>query len=346
MEACDVFIGSTEALCRHAEEVVGLPAERFANGVGMPLARLSDAAVSRARRPGPLRVGYLSGTDTHDHDWHHVEPAVERLLESRAGIELWLIGLVRPSQALERFGPRVRRIPFQEWRNLPGLLRDLDVNLAPLQPESRFNDAKSAIKWLEAALSATPTVASPSEPFREVIRHGENGMLAGTEDEWTSALQLLVDDSEMRGRLGRRAQRDALLGWSPHLQAARYLKILEHGPDRRRPARTRDRAPWVAVAHDEPPFPVVLEPYADASPSAARPPSPGWRHLAGWQLLGARARTASRSLAGKGWRSLAHEGPKTTIRRTLTAARRGLRVLDDRRRWWAAVRRTRRPPDR
>ncbi|MDP8974908.1 MAG: glycosyltransferase [Actinomycetota bacterium] len=335
MEACDVFIGSTEALCRHAEEVVGLPAERFANGVGMELGRLSDAALARPRASGPLRVGYLSGTDTHDNDWRHVEPAVVRLLESRADIELWLVGLLRPTPTLEPFGSRVRRLPFQEWRGLPGLLRDLDVNLAPLQPESRFNDAKSAIKWLEAALCATPTVASPSEPFREVIRHGQNGLLAANEEEWTAALQALLDDGEMRGRLGRRAQRDALLDWSPHRQAHRYLEILEHGTERRRLDQDRGRAHWEPVVHDEPPMPVVLEPYGDATSDPSTPASPS-----PWTVV-ARAGAMCRSLAGKGWRSLVEEGPTATAHRAFDAARRILRSVEDHRRWWAAVRRAR-----
>jgi len=339
MEACDVFIGSTGVLCRHAEEVVvsppsASPTEWAWRWPGCPTPRCPGPA-------GPAPSGSVpERTDTHDHDWRHVEPAVERLLESRPHTELWLVGLVRPSVALERFGPRVRHIPFQEWRNLPGLLRDLDVNLAPLQPGSRFNDAKSAIKWLEAALCATPTVASPSEPFVEAIRHGQNGMLAGNEDEWTSVLELLVDDGETRRRLGLGAQRDALPRWSPHLQANRYLEILEHGPERRGPAASADRASWVPVVHDEAPLPVGLEPYADVLPAPARPPLPGWRRLAD------QAATACRSLVAKGWRSMVREGPRITAQRAVAAARRGLRLVDDRHRWRMAVRRTRRPPGR
>jgi glycosyltransferase involved in cell wall biosynthesis len=269
MEACDVYIGSTEALCRHAEAVVGLPAERFGNGVGIRLGRLADGALSRPLSPGRLRVGYLSGTDTHDQDWHHVEPAVVRLLESRPDTELWLVGLVRPSGALDRFQGRVRRLPFQAWSALPTILRDLDVNLAPLRPESRFNDAKSAIKWLEAALSATPTVASPSQPFREVIDHGQNGMLAATEEDWTSTLQQLVDDGELRQRLGRRARRDALLRWAPHLQAVRYLQILRDGSRRR-----QGGSAWQPVVRDEPYISVALEPYDDRVGPTAHPTQP------------------------------------------------------------------------
>ena len=88
----------------------------------------------------------------------------------------------------------------------PKLLRDLDVNLAPLTPGSRFNEAKSAIKWLEAALAGTPTIASPTEPFREAIADGVNGVLVTTEQEWTDAIARLLIDVNERERLGSRAE--------------------------------------------------------------------------------------------------------------------------------------------
>ncbi len=227
MEACDAFIGSTEGLCAHAAAVTGLPAHRLANGVGLLAAQHSDTAVRRPRSPGPLRLGYLSGTDTHDHDWAMIEPAVVEVMERHAGVELWLVGLVAPSTALDRFAGRVKRIGFTAWRALPRVLRDLDVNLAPLTPDSRFNEAKSAIKWLEAALVETPTVASPTEPFREAIDDARNGLLARSHDGWVAALDALLGDAALRRRLGTRARRDALLRWSPHLQAHRYLDILD-----------------------------------------------------------------------------------------------------------------------
>ncbi|MEY2473007.1 MAG: hypothetical protein QOK28_2336 [Actinomycetota bacterium] len=226
MEACDGFVGSTQPLLDHAASVTGLPTYRFANGVGLLVAQQSDAALRKPRTPGPLRIGYLSGTNTHDHDWAMVEPAVAALLRAHADVELWLVGLVEPSEALDEFASRVKRVGFTDWTALPKLLRDLDVNLAPLTANSRFNEAKSAIKWLEAALVATPTIASPTQPFREAIEHGRNGLVAHTSDEWRAALEALVTDAPLRRRLGTRARRDALLRWSPHLQAHAYAEIL------------------------------------------------------------------------------------------------------------------------
>jgi hypothetical protein len=202
-----------------------LPTYRFANGVGMLVALQSDAAVRKRRTPGPLRFGYLSGTTTHDHDWALIEPLIVELLQARADVELWLVGYLKTSAELDQFGERVRRIGFTEWTALPKVLRDLDVNLAPLTAGSRFNEAKSAIKWLEAALVGTPTIASATEPFREAIQHGHNGLLAETIGDWQAALQQMLDPS-FRRHLGARARRDALLRWSPHIQAHAYAEIL------------------------------------------------------------------------------------------------------------------------
>jgi len=259
LEACDAFIGSTVELCEYVTALTGLPAARFANGVGIQLGRLSDQALRSARDPGPLRIGYFSGTSTHDDDWRSVESAVVEVMRGHPDVELWLGGHLAESDGLLAVQDRVRRLPFVSWTVLPGVLRQVDVNIAPLATSSRFNDAKSAIKWLEAALVETVTVASPTQPFREAVRHGVSGMLAETADEWTQALSALVQDVDLRARLGRRAKREALLELSPHLQGARYLAVLERG----REHMLAPRAPstWVPLANDEPVMLLTLEPY-------------------------------------------------------------------------------------
>lgn len=262
LEACDAYVGSTDQLVHHASTLTGLASHQFDNGVGLLLARRADAELRRPRRPGPVRLGYLSGTNTHDEDWFFVEPAVVAVLDAHADVELWLGGHLPPSSALAPFGDRVRRLPFAPWLELPAVLRDLDVNLSPLAPGSRFNEAKSAIKWLEAALCATPTVASPTRPFRDAIQPGRTGLLADSVDEWRAALELLVTDEGERARIGDLARRRALLEWSPARQGARYRAIL----DAVAAAGPRDRSSgWAPVALDEPPMAVELEPYTDAS---------------------------------------------------------------------------------
>jgi glycosyltransferase involved in cell wall biosynthesis len=261
MEACDAFVASTAPLARHAQTVTGLPVERFDNGVGIVMARLAEVARRRPRTAGPRRIGYFSGTDTHDRDWASIEPAAIDVLTRNPSLELWLGGKLGPTPALERFGERVRRLPTVPWQAMPGLLRDVDVNLAPMELGSRFNEAKSPIKWLEAALVDTPTVASPTEPFADAIRDGITGLLARDRDDWLRAIEQLLADDDARARMGRMAERDALLAWGPTMQGRRYLAILDRAVERGSSQDAHRPAGWEPVVVDEQPAPKVLEPY-------------------------------------------------------------------------------------
>lgn len=332
MEACDVYVGSTAMLCEHATTVTGLPSMRYANGVGIVLGQASDRARLRPRAEGPVRIGYLSGTTTHDRDWAEVEPAVLEVMGRHPDVELWLGGHLNPSPAIAAVGDRVRRLPLLDWRELPGVLRDLDVNLAPLELQGRFNEAKSAIKWLEAALTETPTVATPTEPFREAIDHGVNGFLAADHDAWVAALDELVTDATTRARVGRRARRDALLRWSPHRQADRYLEIVEAAralvADGRSP---RPHSGYEAVALDEPLLTVHFQPYGpDTAASTTPAPAPTGGRLG--SLLRTRLDTWRRVRHTEGGRAAVRGAARAVRRDAGRAARALVRRVDRRRR--------------
>lgn len=262
LEAADGYIGSTAMLCEAVDELLGIPSYRFANGVGRQLARVSDSELRRARADGPPRIGYLSGTNTHNEDWAFIEPAVLQVMQEFPDVELWLGGLLETSPALEQVADRIVRLPLLQWHRLPAVLRDLDVNLAPLAPGSRFNEAKSSIKWLEAALVETPTVASPTEPFRTDIEHRATGMLADAVDDWVDALRWLLANPAQTRRIGHAARSSALLRYPPNLQGRRYLEILSTA--RRGVAEHGHReifTEWEPVFDSEPFIPVAAEPY-------------------------------------------------------------------------------------
>jgi len=260
--ACDAFIGTTEPLCKHAEQLIDIPARRFANGIGLRMAQMADAALQQPRREGPLRIGYLSGSHTHDRDWAFIEPAILETLNRFREVELWFVGDLTPTADLDRFANRIKRLRFQPWYRLPEIIRNLDVNLAPLELGSSFNEAKSAIKWSEAGLVCTPTIASPTQPFREAIEHNVNGLLAETVEDWQQCLARLLNAADERRRVGGHARRDALLQLSPWAQGPRYLEILDWATqlasDGKKKAAHAVTTPFV---HEEPERYYLLEPY-------------------------------------------------------------------------------------
>src|SRR6202035_5617488 len=75
-----------------------------------------------------------------------------------------------------------------EWRlmrplrELPDELARFDINIAPLEVGNPFCEAKSELKFFEAALVEVCTVASPTGPLQRAIREGETGKLADTVD--------------------------------------------------------------------------------------------------------------------------------------------------------------------
>lgn len=280
LELADGYIGSTPALCRAVDELTGMPSYLFTNGVGKQLARASDRALRAGRVDGPPTIGYLSGTSTHNEDWAFIEPAVLAVMRRNPQVRLVIGGLLEPSPALAELADRIDRLPLLPWRRLPAVLRDLTVNLAPLAPadsarSDRFNQAKSAIKYLEAALVQTPTVASPTEPFRADIDNGRNGVLVHTPAEWEAAIEGLVTDPAAALRMGTAAQHQVLMTYPPAVQGRRYLQILQQARETVAAHGHREiLTGWQPVTDSEVYAAVAAEPYDDDPEPAGRLP---WR---------------------------------------------------------------------
>lgn len=221
----DLLTASTREVLAEMSAGSAAPTALLPNGVGIVGARLAEAALAAPRQAGPLRVGYFSGSATHDADWLSIEAVVLDFLHRNPGAQLVLVGQVTASAAAFRLGRQVQTLDAVPWRQLPALLRTVDVNLAPLDLAA-FTGAKSAIKWLEAALVQTPTVAAATGPFEVAVEHGRTGILASTPQQWTAALDLLAADADLRESMGVAARESALDQFGPDVQAHRMVEVL------------------------------------------------------------------------------------------------------------------------
>jgi glycosyltransferase involved in cell wall biosynthesis len=88
------------------------------------------------------------------------------------------------------------------WRAASALqdLADFDIGLAPLD-DAPFEQAKFPFKLLQYLALGVPAVSAQVGTAASVIRHAENGLLAGSHDEWRAALELLITDVALRERL-------------------------------------------------------------------------------------------------------------------------------------------------
>lgn len=167
---------------------------------------LSEIAYKKRKKKRKyIRLGYFSGSITHNPDFELIKSAIKRLLEDYNNIKLVLCGLIDLPEDLKEYEKRIEIRPFVDWRKLPEEIARVDINLAPIE-DTIFNRAKSENKWTEAGLVRVPTVASKVGAFAEVIKHNEDGILVeNTEYQWYQAIKELIDDPIKRKKIGKTA---------------------------------------------------------------------------------------------------------------------------------------------
>lgn len=227
LESSDGALVSTNFLAERVRGV-GKPAWVHRNAFSLEMLAFSEAARKQKgqRSDGRVVVGYASGTPTHDLDFEQIKPALIELMGRHGQVDLCLVGPVDPGTGWDGLSGRIYHRPFVPWRKLPEILASFDINLAPLVADNPFAQSKSEIKFMEAAMVETPTIASPTDAFRFAVRHGKTGFLAGNAAEWSEALSALVEDPALRAQMGQQAYLHVLQNYHPETRAAQLIETL------------------------------------------------------------------------------------------------------------------------
>lgn len=104
-------------------------------------------------------------------------------------------------------------------------LQKIDIGVYPL-PFDDWVGGKSGLKAIQYMMLGLPCVATDVGTTPLIIRDDDNGLLVRTQDEWLEALRRLLDDPDLRRRLGEQARRDAVANYSVRAVAADYRRVL------------------------------------------------------------------------------------------------------------------------
>jgi len=94
-------------------------------------------------------------------------------------------------------------------------------------PDDEWALGKCAAKALQYMAMGIPAVCSAVGANREVIQHGENGLLASTNEEWITYLEALVDNPALRQSLGAKGRRTVEERYSMRRCAEMFAKVVE-----------------------------------------------------------------------------------------------------------------------
>jgi glycosyltransferase involved in cell wall biosynthesis len=229
------FPGKTAAICRLSAQVV------VGNSYLADYARQYNRRVTivpssvdtdcyrpskKAAAKGPVVIGWMgsSTSQTHLEDF----APVLRDLCARRDIVLRVVS--------DR-EPELPGVAF-EWRRWSAEtevaeLAGFDIGIMPM-PDDQWARGKSAMKALLYMAMGVPAICSAVGTNREVISHGENGLLAASPKEWLEHLGLLAGCEAERERLGVAGRRTVEREYSMSRCASRFARVVEEAVADRR----------------------------------------------------------------------------------------------------------------
>lgn len=226
------FPGKTNLICRISNEVVvgntylADYAGRFNRNVTIvPTSIDTDVYRPRPRSPREgVVVGWTGSATSQTHlEWFR--PTLVALGQS-CKFELRVHSDQRPSLQ----GVDFTWIPWSAANELDALA-EFDIGIMPM-PDDPWSRGKCSAKALLYMALAVPAICSPVGMNRELIRQGENGLLASTSAEWVEALSKLVHSPGLRDSLGRSGRRTVESQYCAKRSAERFGSVLRRAAGR------------------------------------------------------------------------------------------------------------------
>lgn len=197
----------------------------FAEACGrrtMILPTAVDVTKYKMKMPRPDKgrtIGWLGLSDGLPYV-RQIEPALRRLADRFPGLRLSVVS----DKPLQLDGVPVDN---ELWRaeTEQAHLANFDVGIMPLW-DSVWTRGKCGYKILQYMGVGTAVVASPVGVNSHIIRDGDNGFLANTEDEWVDRIGRLLDDAELRREFGQRGRQLVEERYSADRFSSEYAKLL------------------------------------------------------------------------------------------------------------------------
>ena len=171
---------------------------------------------------GPFRIVWAGSHSA----LQHLEVA-RRPLERFAQMQQTVLRVIcstPPSHPFE--GVELEFVPWSAEGEALKLARS-HVGIMPL-PDNEFSRGKCGLKALQYMAVGRPVVVSPVGVNADIVRHGENGLLASTEEQWVQALQALAASPPLRQRLGLAGRSTVEERFSAKVGAAAFAAVVNY----------------------------------------------------------------------------------------------------------------------
>jgi len=186
-----------------------------------------DAVKPEPKPEGEIRISMvLSGS--HGDDMAEIDHVLCAILEEYPDVKLYVMDAFKGSIFRKLSAKARKQLIWTEWVN-PGdwsswnKKMNFDIGLAPLL-DNDFNRAKSNLRWLEYSAMSIPTIASDVEPH-QCAKDGETIVLARDEAEWYDKLVEMIENEELRKKIGMQAYKVAKEKYDMNVLVKEYDRV-------------------------------------------------------------------------------------------------------------------------
>jgi|TARA_R100000935_G_scaffold57753_1_gene92484 glycosyltransferase involved in cell wall biosynthesis len=215
MAASDLVVAGNPYLADHARRASESRVEIVPTVIDLDTYEIRAEAVTKDK----LRVGWIGTPQTWQALAHPVHKVLDPVLEKKNA----LFVAVGAGMQSETAGT-LKILPWAEETEV-ALIQSMDIGVMPL-PNTPWARGKCGYKLIQYMACGLPVVASPVGVNRDIVEDGVNGFLAENNDEWHTAIKKLLDDPDLRRRMGAAGRKKVEEQYSLQVWGPRVAQML------------------------------------------------------------------------------------------------------------------------
>ena len=224
MKYGDIVIAGNSYLAKRAFEAGAINIKIIPTVVDLARYPLPDFKLqsqnSQDKEEQQLIVGWIGTKSTFE---KHLLLIKDWLIKAQElfNIKVQIIGITNSNCFI---GDKVELVPWSEESEVEHI-RNFDIGIMPLQNTS-WEEGKCAYKIIQYLACGKPVIASNVGMNSQLCINGETGFLADTEEEFLNALNTLLNDKELRIKMGKRGRTLVEQNYNLEITSGEMVKIL------------------------------------------------------------------------------------------------------------------------
>lgn len=215
MNLADIVTVSTPGMRDHTRLYTNRPVYFRRNFADAETFAAADAALATVERAddAPFRVAFASGSMGHEIDFALIGDDIVAFLAADPNRRLVILGHFDKALLPDGLQDQLETHAFTGYDAYLQTLASVDCAVMPLTDDI-FNRCKSAVRVIDAAAVAVPSIVTTVGDMANMVRDGKTGHILADGDSWLAVLETLAADRDATRRMGQAARTDLETNWS------------------------------------------------------------------------------------------------------------------------------------